>query len=141
LGDLNITVQRTISGTLRCDDDEPVTNAIVHVMTFRGGRVFAGAICCQSQYQRSRRVQDSGAAGAPVHRFAYQPMQIVTPGAAVRVALPVFLPKMDWDRESSVNASLAYRITAPRRPKFEKVPAAFSNSDPVRNTRITGEMA
>src|SRR5262245_43189264 len=32
VGDLNITAQRTISGQVKWDDDEPVTNAIVHVM-------------------------------------------------------------------------------------------------------------
>jgi len=92
LGDLNITAQRNVSGTVRWDDGEPVTNAIVHVMSFRGGAYsrspFVGTVTTNERGE----FKIEGLRARRYLVFTYQRPQVVAPGAVVRVALPVFYP-------------------------------------------------
>jgi hypothetical protein len=92
VGDLNITAQRTISGTLKWDDDEPVTNAIVHVMTFRGGAHSRAPFVPTVSTNERGEFRLQGLRARRYLVFAYQRPQVVAPGVAVRVALPVFYP-------------------------------------------------
>ena len=92
LGDLNITAQRNVSGTVKWDDGEPVTNAIVHVMSFRGGAYsrspFVGTVTTNERGE----FKIEGLRARRYLVFTYQRPQVVAPGIAVRVALPVFYP-------------------------------------------------
>lgn len=92
LGDLNITAQRTISGTVRWDDGEPVTNAIVHTMSFRGGLYSRSPFVATVNTNERGEFRIEGLRARRYLVFAYQRPQVVAPGTAVRVALPVFFP-------------------------------------------------
>jgi len=92
LGDLNITAQRTASGTVRWDDGEPVTNAIVHVMSFRGGALSRAPFVATVNTNDRGEFRVEGLRARRYMLFAYQRPQVVAPGTAVRVALPVFFP-------------------------------------------------
>ncbi len=92
VGDLNITAQRTISGQVQWDDGEPVTNAIVHVMTFRGGAYSRSAFIATVNTNQRGEFRIEGLRARRYMVFTYQRPQIVAPGAAIRVALPVFYP-------------------------------------------------
>src|SRR5688572_12127146 len=92
LGNLNITAQRTASGTVRWDDGEPVANAIVHVMSFRGGAYSRAAFVSTVNTNERGEYKVEGLRARRYLVFAYQRPQVVRPGAAVRVALPVFYP-------------------------------------------------
>jgi hypothetical protein len=92
LGDLNITAQRNVSGTVRWDDGEPVTNAIVHVMSFRGGAYSRSPFVGTVSTNERGEFRIEGLRARRYLVFAYQRPQVVAPGTAVRVALPVFYP-------------------------------------------------
>ena len=92
VGDLNITAQRSISGQVQWDDGEPVTNAIVHVMTFRGGAYSRSAFIATVNTNQRGEFRIEGLRARRYMVFTYQRPQIVAPGAAIRVALPVFYP-------------------------------------------------
>jgi hypothetical protein len=92
LGDLNITAQRSVSGTVRWDDGEPVTNAIVHVMSFRGGAYSRSPFVGTVSTNERGEFRIDGLRARRYLVFTYQRPQVVAPGAAVRVALPVFYP-------------------------------------------------
>ena len=92
LGDLNITAQRTISGTVKWDDGEPVTNAAVHAMGFRGGAYSRSPFLSVVQTNDRGEFKLEGVRARRYLLFTYQRPQVVAPGAAVRVALPVFYP-------------------------------------------------
>ena len=92
LGDLNITAQRTISGIVRWDDGEPVTNAVVHAMNFRGGAYSRSPFLSPVTTNDRGEFKLEGVRARRYLLFTYQRPQVVMPGAAVRVALPVFYP-------------------------------------------------
>ena len=92
LGDLNITAQRTVSGTVKWDDAEPVTNAIVHVMSFRGGAYSRSPFIGTVTTNERGEFKIEGLRARRYLVFTYQRPQVVAPGAVVRVALPVFYP-------------------------------------------------
>ena len=92
VGDLNITAQRSISGQVQWDDGEPVTNAIVHVMTFRGGAYSRSAFIATVNTNQRGEFRIEGLRARRYMVFTYQRPQIVAPGQAIRVALPVFYP-------------------------------------------------
>jgi hypothetical protein len=92
LGDLNITAQRTVSGTVKWDDGEPVTNAIVHVMSFRGGAYSRSPFVGTVPTNERGEFKIEGLRARRYLVFTYQRPQVVAPGTAVRVALPVFYP-------------------------------------------------
>jgi hypothetical protein len=92
VGDLNITAQRTISGVLKWDDDEPVADAFVHVMGFRGPQYSRAPFVARVNTNARGEFKVEQLRARKYIVFAYQRPQIVAPGAAVRVALPVFYP-------------------------------------------------
>jgi hypothetical protein len=92
LGDLNITAQRSVSGTVHWDDGEPVTNAIVHVMSFRGGAFSRAPLVGTVATNERGEFKIEGLRARRYLVFTYQRPQVVAPGRAVRVALPVFYP-------------------------------------------------
>jgi hypothetical protein len=92
LGDLGITAQRTISGTVKWDDDEPVTNGIVHIMGFIGGSFSRAAFARTAQTNDRGEFRLEGLRARRYVVFAYLRPQVAAPGAANRVALPVFYP-------------------------------------------------
>ena len=92
VGDLNITAQRSISGQVQWDDGEPVTNAIVHVMTLRGGAYSRSAFIATVNTNQRGEFRIEGLRARRYMVFTYQRPQIVAPGQAIRVALPVFYP-------------------------------------------------
>jgi hypothetical protein len=92
VGDLNITAQRTISGVLKWDDDEPVADAFVHVMGFRGPQYSRAPFVARVNTNARGEFKVEGLRARRYIVFAYQRPQIVAPGTAVRVALPVFYP-------------------------------------------------
>jgi Carboxypeptidase regulatory-like domain len=102
LGDLNITAQRTVSGTVKWDDGEPVTNAIVHVMSFRGGAYsrapFVGTVTTNERGE----FKIEGLRARRYLVFTYQRPQVVAPGTVVRVALPVFFPGVERPEDAQM---------------------------------------
>jgi hypothetical protein len=92
LGDLNITAQRSVSGKVSWDDGEPVTNAIVHVMSFRGGAYSRSPFVNTVPTNERGEFKIDGLRARRYLVFTYQRPQVVAPGTAVRVALPVFYP-------------------------------------------------
>jgi len=92
LGDLNITAQRSVSGRVTWDDGEPVTNAIVHVMSFRGGAYSRSPFVNTVATNERGEFKIEGLRARRYLLFTYQRPQVVAPGTAVRVALPVFYP-------------------------------------------------
>jgi hypothetical protein len=95
LGDLNITAQRNASGTVKWTDGEPVTNAIVHVMSFRGGAYSRAPFVNTVQTNERGEFKVEGLRARRYMLFAFQRPQVVAPGTAVRVALPVFYPGVE----------------------------------------------
>jgi hypothetical protein len=102
LGDLNITAQRTLSGTVKWDDGEPVTNAIVHVMGFIGGAFSRAAFAQTAQTNDRGEFMLQGLRARRYVVFAYLRPPVVAPGTAVRVALPVFYPNAGRPNEAQV---------------------------------------
>ncbi|HET9943987.1 MAG TPA: carboxypeptidase regulatory-like domain-containing protein, partial [Terriglobia bacterium] len=92
LGDLNITAQRTASGTVKWNDGEPVANAIVHVMSFRGGAYSRSPFVAMVNTNDRGEFKVEGLRARRYLLFTYQRPQVVKPGTLVRVALPVFFP-------------------------------------------------
>jgi hypothetical protein len=92
LGDLNITAHRSVSGRVNWDDGEPVTNAIVHVMSFRGGAYSRSPFVSTVPTNERGEFKIEGLRARRYLVFTYQRPQVVAPGTAVRVALPVFFP-------------------------------------------------
>jgi hypothetical protein len=76
---------------VKWDDGEPVTNAIVHAMGFRGGAYSRSPSSVVLTNDRGE-FKLEGVRARRYLLFTYQRPQVVAPGAAVRVALPVFYP-------------------------------------------------
>ena len=92
LGEISMTAHRTMSGTVKWDDGEPVTDAIVHVMSFRAGDLSRVNATQQVNTNARGEFKIEGARARRYVIFAYQRPQVTRPGGVVRVALPVFHP-------------------------------------------------